>query len=394
MSTPAGIMTTQIPKSDQVHLVTGAKERSVSLVFDPIVGYMTHGSQAMSPSLVFPSSRKLLCHLIMDVLQRLENTESSAIPAVTESLRINDPGMVPTLLREVAEFKSHMDGTSILGEVHRGGGVISQTHVDQDVALQRDNLALTSDTFDTSRREINPESMQCHAKLQSVLQRVMELERRLGVARGDDKSLRRERIQLGLEVSVAGKRGVWASEFPFMMVLLALMTVFIPNAYKYSTTIPMWPKENVMPIAPGLKLPIFAGFTLISLKLSIHSELTTFPFVINLSPTISATCTLPTQSAPAASRHLVPTFFASIPSFQLLYSRTPPVFLQCRHTRCPAATVRCVIRVSLIVLALKYNTVYRMTALGLRKPDLTDDRQVNRTRRTVIKQHVVKGCDM
>ncbi|KAH9021398.1 hypothetical protein EDB85DRAFT_1895713 [Lactarius pseudohatsudake] len=253
MSTPAGIMTTQIPKSDQVHLVTGAKESH-----EPV---------------------------------RLENTESSAIPAVTESLRINDPGMVPTLLREVAEFKSHMDGTSILGlmdvimgpirdqnkltlkdpyvaptqiysgEVHRGRGVISQTHIDQDVVLQRDNLALTSDTFDTSRREINPESMQCHAKLQSVLQHMMELERRLGVVR-DDKSLYHEHIQLGLEVSVAGKRGVWASEFPFMMVLLALMTVFIPNAYKYSTTIPMWPKENVMPIAPGSKLPIFAGFTL------------------------------------------------------------------------------------------------------------------------------------
>lgn len=118
------------------------------------------------------------------------------------------------------------------GEVHRGGGVISQTHVDQDLALQQDGLVPTSGAFDASCREINPESMQCHAKLQSVLQRVMELERRLGVVR-DDKSLHRERIQLGLEVSVAGKRGVWASGFPFMMVLLALITVLIPNACKY-----------------------------------------------------------------------------------------------------------------------------------------------------------------
>lgn len=118
------------------------------------------------------------------------------------------------------------------GEVHRGGGVISQTHVNQDLALQQDGLAPTSGAFDASCREINPESMQCHAKLQSVLQRVMELERRLGVVR-DGKSLHRERIQLGLEVSVAGKRGVWASGFPFMMVLLALITVLIPNACKY-----------------------------------------------------------------------------------------------------------------------------------------------------------------
>ncbi|KAH9051539.1 hypothetical protein EDB87DRAFT_1582374 [Lactarius vividus] len=127
MSTPAGIMTTQTPKSDQVHLVTGAQERG------------------------------------------LDNTESSAIPAVTENLRNNDPGMVPSLLREVAEFKSHT--TSILaptqiysGEVHRGGGVISQTHVDQDLALQQDGLAPTSGAFDASCREINPESMQCHSQ--------------------------------------------------------------------------------------------------------------------------------------------------------------------------------------------------------------------------------------
>jgi len=75
--------------------------------------------------------------------------------------------------------------------------------------------------------------MRCHTELQSVLRRVMELERRLGVVRGE-KSLRREHIQLGLEVSVAGKREVWASGFPFMMVLLALITVLIPNAYKYA----------------------------------------------------------------------------------------------------------------------------------------------------------------
>jgi hypothetical protein len=62
----------------------------------------------------------------------------------------------------------------------------------------------------------------------------MELERRLGAMR-DNRFLRRERIQLGLGISVAGERGVSASGFPFMMVLLALIVVIIPGAYKYYT---------------------------------------------------------------------------------------------------------------------------------------------------------------
>jgi len=74
--------------------------------------------------------------------------------------------------------------------------------------------------------------MQLHAKLRSALRRVMELERRLGAMR-DNKFLRRERIQLGLEISAAGERGVSASGFPFMMGLLALIVVIIPGAYKY-----------------------------------------------------------------------------------------------------------------------------------------------------------------
>jgi hypothetical protein len=55
----------------------------------------------------------------------------------------------------------------------------------------------------------------------------------MGVVR-DEKSRRRERIQLGLEVSVAGERGVWAPGFPFMMVFLAFIVVIIPHAYKYT----------------------------------------------------------------------------------------------------------------------------------------------------------------
>jgi hypothetical protein len=104
--------------------------------------------------------------------------------------------------------------------------------------LQQDDLACTRETpnVSESRREVDSESMQYRTKLQSALRRVMELERRLGVLHGD-KSLRRERIQLGLEVSVAGERGVWAAGFPFMMVLLALVAVIIPSAYKHAFSV-------------------------------------------------------------------------------------------------------------------------------------------------------------
>jgi hypothetical protein len=99
--------------------------------------------------------------------------------------------------------------------------------------LHRDDLAPTHRVFNVPHREVDSaKSMQYHAKLQSILERVMELERRLRIVRGE-KYLRRERIQLGLDVSVAGERRVWASGFPFMMVLLALITMSLPNVYKY-----------------------------------------------------------------------------------------------------------------------------------------------------------------
>jgi hypothetical protein len=101
--------------------------------------------------------------------------------------------------------------------------------------LQQDDLASTSKVVNVLCQEVDSESTQLRAKLQSVMRRTMELERRLGVMRGN-KFLRRERIQLGLEISVAGERGVSAlsvSGFPFMMAFLALIIVIIPGAYKY-----------------------------------------------------------------------------------------------------------------------------------------------------------------
>ena len=91
----------------------------------------------------------------------------------------------------------------------------------------------THETSNVSCQVANSKHMQYHAKPQSALQHVMELERRLGVVRSNN-SLRRKRVQLGLEVSVAGERGVWAAGFPFMMVLVVLVAVIIPNAYKYA----------------------------------------------------------------------------------------------------------------------------------------------------------------
>lgn len=80
---------------------------------------------------------------------------------------------------------------------HLGEGDISQTDVGQDLALQQ---ALAP------RREVDSEIMHLRAKLRSVLRRVVELERHLGAVR-DNRFLRRERIQLGLDISVTGEHG-------------------------------------------------------------------------------------------------------------------------------------------------------------------------------------------
>lgn len=119
-------------------------------------------------------------------------------------------------------------------EVHEGEDNISQTRIGQDLALQQGDLAPTHRVFNVPHRNVDPESMQRRAKLQSALRRVMELERRLGAMHDNhDRFLRRERIQLGLEISV-GDRGASASGFPFMMVL-ALIIVIFSGAYKYYT---------------------------------------------------------------------------------------------------------------------------------------------------------------
>jgi len=197
-------------------------------------------------------------HLIVNArdsyeLTKLEEPDLPAIPATAEVLqRNNNPNTALSSLGEVAAphadaqkfkgqlenagFKSQSDCSTGIHLVHKGKlegkDDISQACVGQDLALQQDDLVPTSRVSDVSRREVNSETMQLHAKLQSVLQRMMELERRLGAMR-DNRFLRRERIQLGLEISVAGERGVSVSRLPYMMVLLPLIVVIFLGAYKY-----------------------------------------------------------------------------------------------------------------------------------------------------------------
>ncbi len=116
--------------------------------------------------------------------------------------------------------------------MYKGEDDISQTHVSQDLALQQGNLAPTCKIFDVSHWEVDYESIQLHNKLKSVLQCMVELERHLG-AMHNNRFLHHEHIQLGLEISVAGEHGVSAPRLPFIMVILALVVVIIPGAYKY-----------------------------------------------------------------------------------------------------------------------------------------------------------------
>ncbi|KAH9953240.1 hypothetical protein BC827DRAFT_1249697, partial [Russula dissimulans] len=216
-------MTTQVSQSDPIHLVVDTRNS-----YEPTVGIPVW-------------SWKHLHELIMYVFQK---SDLSATPAATE-VPDNNPETTLSSLEEVTaphpgaqkleeqlgnvRSKSQSDRMGILS----GEDDMSQTHVGQDLTLQQDNLAPTRRVFNISHREVDYyEGMQLHAKLQSVVQRVAELERRLGAMR-DNRVLRRERIQLGLDVSVEGKRGVSAPTFPFMMILLALIIVIIPSAYKY-----------------------------------------------------------------------------------------------------------------------------------------------------------------
>ena len=103
----------------------------------------------------------------------------------------------------------------------QGGSAAPQFRVDQDTAIQWPKPAQTHEDLHALLRDI-----------QSVLQRITEMEKRMGVSRSD-RSIRRERIQLGLEV-VVGDGRVRARGLPFLLMILAVITTMVLNAYKYA----------------------------------------------------------------------------------------------------------------------------------------------------------------
>jgi hypothetical protein len=72
-----------------------------------------------------------------------------------------------------------------------------------------------------------------HQEVQSVLRHIIELERHMGTVVRNNRSLRRKRIQLGLEIVVADSQ-VRACGLPFLMIILAVITTMVLNTYKYA----------------------------------------------------------------------------------------------------------------------------------------------------------------
>jgi hypothetical protein len=117
----------------------------------------------------------------------------------------------------------------------KGNSVVSQAHIYHDTTSQPGGLTLNPEAFYVLHRRIDTESVQYRARFQSLLRRVIKLENSLDDGRTSrtNRSLHRERIQLGLDVSVAGERRMFAPGLPFMIVLLAFVATVAPTVYKY-----------------------------------------------------------------------------------------------------------------------------------------------------------------
>jgi hypothetical protein len=127
------------------------------------------------------------------------------------------------MLQMVCFYSTSLPSTYIRIPDGALGGGSTTSHVDHETA--------THDQQPKSKSEQTRDD--CYAlrqEVQSVLCRTSELERRMGIVR-NYKFVRRERIQLGLEIIVADN-GVRARGFPFL-ILLAIITVMMAlNAYK------------------------------------------------------------------------------------------------------------------------------------------------------------------
>ncbi|KAI9450752.1 hypothetical protein BJY52DRAFT_1227040 [Lactarius psammicola] len=137
-------------------------------------------SENTSPSLIHVSTRST----------QVDDTDMDLTPKLgTSFAKSEKPGKKPG-----AEFDTQIDGTNALLDVANaleGGFTASQYHVSHDTAIQQPKPELTREDHYALRQEVR-----------SALRRIVELERRMGIVR-DDRSLRRERIQLGLEIVVA-----------------------------------------------------------------------------------------------------------------------------------------------------------------------------------------------
>ncbi|KAH9013673.1 hypothetical protein EDB85DRAFT_1899607 [Lactarius pseudohatsudake] len=205
----------------------------------------TENSHEPTESIFLPHFLQATGHRIVEAPQMSEDLGPVSVMRVTTgSIQSGDLDTVLNLSRDAtprtgpekqsAESQGHIP---VVASVHRGDSVISQAHINHDVTMQAaDELALTPEAFYVLCQRVDTESVQYHTRFQSLLQRVMVLEKNLGVGRSDSlRSLRRERIQLGLEVSMAGERRMYAPGLPFMMVLLVLAVTITPTAYKKSS---------------------------------------------------------------------------------------------------------------------------------------------------------------
>ncbi len=128
----------------------------------------------------------------MNVLQRLENQDKGTIPVVTEG---NDSDMVRNLY-------------GVLFWLCVQALNLSQTHINQALKSQKNELAHIREALDDMHQEAHSDTTQYCAKIQSLLQCVVDMERCLA-AMGDERSLCCERIKLGLKVS---GRGMWGTD--------------------------------------------------------------------------------------------------------------------------------------------------------------------------------------
>ncbi|KAH9015317.1 hypothetical protein EDB84DRAFT_1443510 [Lactarius hengduanensis] len=168
-------------------------------------------------------------------MQIPENTNPSLIHVSTGSPQVDNANMDLTSKlgtpfarsekpgkRPGTEFDTQIDRTNALLDVVNAlseGSTPSQFHVSHNTAIpiQQPKPELTHGDLYALCQEV-----------QSALRRIIELEK--GIV-GSDRSLRRERIQIGLDIAVADN-WVRARGLPFLIIILAIITTMVLNAYK------------------------------------------------------------------------------------------------------------------------------------------------------------------